>query len=479
MKIIQLTAENIKKLTVVEIKPDGNMVQITGKNGQGKTSVLDSIWWALCGTENVQKQPIRAGQEAARIELQLGKGDTVELIVERRFTEKGAYLDVKTADGAKYPKPQKMLDDLIGAIAFDPLAFMREEPKGQFEILRSLVNLSIDPAELDRQNTADFAKRTDVNRTAKAKRAAADAIAVPEGLPDATIDVNEILNRMASASDHNATIERKKTNREAAEREITTSTATADQHEAVLAADIQRMESECDARVADYQKQIDALNARIETEKNNSAMNITAHRQHVMSTVKGLRDKAAGLRKGIDDAGELPEPIDVTALRGEVESAQETNRGIQARADKAALVAEADAAERESDALTAAMDARKKQKMDAIAQADMPVPGLGFGDGFVTFNGVPLEQASDAEQLIVSTSIAAAANPKLRVLRIRDGSLLDSDALVNLAKFADERDFQIWIETVQSNSPAAIEMVDGHINENARRDPPRTSMGNT
>ena len=36
MKIITLTAENIKKLVAVEIKPDGSLVQITGKNGQGK-----------------------------------------------------------------------------------------------------------------------------------------------------------------------------------------------------------------------------------------------------------------------------------------------------------------------------------------------------------------------------------------------------------------------------------------------------------
>lgn len=49
MKIVSLTAENVKKLTVVEITPAGNLVQITGKNGQGKSSVLDAIWWALAG----------------------------------------------------------------------------------------------------------------------------------------------------------------------------------------------------------------------------------------------------------------------------------------------------------------------------------------------------------------------------------------------------------------------------------------------
>lgn len=47
MKIIALQAENVKRLVAIEIRPDGNLVQITGKNGAGKTSVLDCIWWAL------------------------------------------------------------------------------------------------------------------------------------------------------------------------------------------------------------------------------------------------------------------------------------------------------------------------------------------------------------------------------------------------------------------------------------------------
>jgi len=49
MKIVKLTAENVKRLRAVEITPDGNTVVISGRNGQGKTSVLDSIWFALGG----------------------------------------------------------------------------------------------------------------------------------------------------------------------------------------------------------------------------------------------------------------------------------------------------------------------------------------------------------------------------------------------------------------------------------------------
>lgn len=83
MKIISLQAENVKRLTAVTITPDGNLVQITGKNGQGKTSVLDAIWWALEGAANIQAEPIRKGAEEARIRLDLG-----EYVVTRTFTRK-------------------------------------------------------------------------------------------------------------------------------------------------------------------------------------------------------------------------------------------------------------------------------------------------------------------------------------------------------------------------------------------------------
>ena len=49
MKIIEFRAERFKRLSAVDITPEGNTVIISGKNGQGKSSVLDAIWLALGG----------------------------------------------------------------------------------------------------------------------------------------------------------------------------------------------------------------------------------------------------------------------------------------------------------------------------------------------------------------------------------------------------------------------------------------------
>ena len=73
MKIVKLAAENIKKLVAVEITPTGDVIRVTGKNGAGKTSVLDAIWWALGGEREIQSQPVRQGEKTAKVVLDLGE----------------------------------------------------------------------------------------------------------------------------------------------------------------------------------------------------------------------------------------------------------------------------------------------------------------------------------------------------------------------------------------------------------------------
>src|SRR5258707_8601466 len=137
MKILLLEAENIKRLHAVEIAPTGDIVEISGKNTNGKTSVLDAIWWALAGTATVQAEPIRRGAQTARIRLDLG-----ELIVTRSFKRKdgGEFttkLQVENAEGASFNSPQKMLDALVAVLTFDPIEFTRMKPREQFDAVRT------------------------------------------------------------------------------------------------------------------------------------------------------------------------------------------------------------------------------------------------------------------------------------------------------------------------------------------------------
>ena len=66
-KIITLSAENFKILKAVEIHPSGEMIEICGRNGNGKSSVLDVITSALCGAEAIPDAPVRHGKTKAEI----------------------------------------------------------------------------------------------------------------------------------------------------------------------------------------------------------------------------------------------------------------------------------------------------------------------------------------------------------------------------------------------------------------------------
>ena len=114
------------------------------------------------------------------------------------------------------------------------------------------------------------------------------------------------------------------------------------------------------------------------------------------------------------------------------------------------------------------MEERTKTKEDAIASAKMPIDGLSLSGGQVVLNGIPFDQSSSAEQLRTSVAIAMAANPKLKVIRIKDGSLLDEDGLKIIEGLASGNGYQVWIETVNTSGKIGIYMEDGavaHVNK--------------
>ena len=162
MKIIKLTANNIKKLKAVEITPKGDVVIISGKNGQGKTNVLESIWYALAGSKDIPSEPIQKGKEKGDIELDLG-----EYIVTRKFTKGGenTYLEVKNKEGAKFPSPQVLLDKLIGDVSFNPIDLMKANNRD--EMLLDIAGLSGKLVKLEEKRTEKYNQRTFENREVK------------------------------------------------------------------------------------------------------------------------------------------------------------------------------------------------------------------------------------------------------------------------------------------------------------------------
>lgn len=471
MKILQLSAENFKRISVVEITPSGNLVQITGRNAQGKTSVLDAIWVTLAGATHLQAVPIRKGADKATLQLKLG-GDKVEMIATRTIRKRKeaegftTTLTVESAEGFRAPQPQDMLDKLLGSLTFDPLAFTRKKPKEQFEELRAFVP-GVDFDKITKDNDRDYAKRTEVNRDAKRARSAEEGVQVPDSIDDTTQPVDEaaLITELSGAAEHNATIERRKERRAEAQEKIDGGPTRLKTLEDETNAAIQANQDDLDEAVRGWEAEIARFQCAIADARSSSG------RKQAEIAVRGSIAYAdAGkffddLRATVDDAPPLPEPIDTDALTANITEARQINAAIRLRDQRDAHRATAERLEAEATALTEAMATREKTKAEAIANAELPVAGLGFGDGAVTINGLPFDQASDAEQLRTSIAIAMAANPKLRVIRVRDGSLLDDDALKLLAEMAQEKDYQVWLERVSSDGKTGFVLEDGHLAE--------------
>lgn len=414
MKIVALDSENVKRLRAVHIEPDGSLVVIGGRNEQGKTSVLDSIAYALGGKELIPKRPLREGAESGRVRVQL---DDPGLVVTRTFTkEGGGTLRVENAEGAAYRSPQRMLNELVGALTFDPLDFANAKPREQLDMLRQVVGL--DFSEHDRERQAAYDARREVNREVKRLEGAVQSMPHHEDAPEEEVSASALAEELQAAEESEAAVG--------------------------------RLEGEVRQGEADFQEvgqKIEELEERLRLAK--------AKQEQIAASVRDSKARLKAARASVTPS----EPI-----RERLRAVDEHNRKHRENADRAARKAELEERRGESKKLTEQIEALDAEKERKLAETPFPVEGLGFGEEGVVFKGVPFEQASGAERIQVSVAMGLALNPKCRVLLIRDGSLLDEEHLRLVAELADRNDAQVWVEKVASDaSQCAVLIEDGSV----------------
>jgi len=418
MQIVQLTASNVKRLTAISIKPDGSTIVIGGRHANGKSSVLDSILYALGGTAALPPVPLRTGQSKGYIDLDLG-----ELKVRRTFTRKGeadytTSLEVKRANGDKVTSPQALLDSLCGKLAFDPLEFSRMKPKAQLESLKALVG--IDFTKLDQERAAIFSQRTEVNRQCAAAKATLAATPKHEGIPAAEVSISERLAALKAAEKVN--------NENFNARKLL---AWHEQNIADKAGIVAKLQEQLKAAMVAAQEAV---------------------------------TKAAAHRETVEA---LPADVDVDSLAGEVSDAEGINRKVRQNQQRETLEKSFADLSDQGDDLTRKLQTIDDCKAEAMKAAKFPVDGLGFGSDGVLLNGLPLEQANTAAQIQLSVAMGIALNPKLRVMLIREGGSLfaDETGLGLIAKLADAANAQVWIERPSLGSECSVIMEDGHAKE--------------
>lgn len=436
MKIIGLKSSNIKRLSVVEITPEGNLITIGGKNGAGKSSVLDSIAYALGGASLVPEEPIRLGQTEASVSVDLG-----DLIVTRKFrlvfkkdealqnkADTVSELIVKNKDGAVFPSPQTMLNQLIGKLSFDPLQFARSDKATRYQTLKALVNL--DTSDIDQKRANAAGRRRGLKERFTMAEARVRQLPVHMNVPEEEVNFDDVKAKMAE-------VETQKEKRAAVEKRLAAQQADAQG----MAKAIQDTEAE----LTEAEERVRKLREKLAARKDLVAV--------IANTIDALTVERDTIT--IPDSAAIQEAIDkLTEINVKVRANKLQREAMEARN---AIATELTAEEE----IIAKADADKQAAMEAVK---FPIQGLSFKDEEVLFNGLPFEQASMSEQIRSSVAIGLAMNPKVKVLLVRDGNALDSNSRKALAEQAAAAEAQVWMELVaESKDGVSVLIEDGHV----------------
>lgn len=392
-RMIELQASNFMRLQAIDITPTDGLVIVEGRNAQGKSSVLDAIFYALAGGNAQRGRPeiIRHGERKATVKVTLTDG-TQTVLITRTWSKNNdpGTLKVTDGNGTPYPSPRAMLDGLINEACFDPLAYANAPAKDQLAGLLAVVDLPFDPDQLAAERQGLFDRRTEAKRELKRLDALVDSLPIPgPDVPDEEVSVAALAAQLAEAN----------------------------------ALELQHQQAGLVYTTA--AAEVNRLKALLETAR--------------VDLDTATRAQAA-----------LPPLPDTALIAGQMATAEDTNTKVRARRQREATVLEARAAAKVADDLTAQLEAIDDRKAKALTEATMPLPGLGFDEHGVTYQGVPFSQASGAERLRVSAAMAIALNPTVRTMIVKDGPLLDDDGMALLAGIAEANNFQIIVERVWS-----------------------------
>lgn len=163
MKINKLEIENVKRVKAVKIEPNQNgLTIIGGKNNQGKTSVLDSIAWALGGE---RYKPSKSTREGSLIPPNLHIVMNNGLVVERKG--KNSTLKVTDPNGKK--AGQQLLNEFIEQLAIDLPRFLESTSQEKARILLQVIGVEDSLMTLEKEEKELYNERLAIGRIADQK----------------------------------------------------------------------------------------------------------------------------------------------------------------------------------------------------------------------------------------------------------------------------------------------------------------------
>jgi hypothetical protein len=425
VKITALEIENIKRVRAVSLDCTAQaLTVIGGKNGQGKTSILDTIMWLLGGDRYRPSQPIREGAEEGYAKITMDNG----LTVERRG--KNSSLKVTSADGKG---GQALLNQFVNAFALDLPRFMQATGKEKAQkLLDSFPTLGPELQRLNAEAKSIFEERHAIGVIADRKAKYASELPFDPSAPDKPLSGADMAARMQAALSANARND-------------------ALRHDAARARDAIRA---AQARVAMTDRRVNELKAALE-EAALEAARATADLDRATTSAAA----AAATAQDLTDQ-------DTTSIKKELEQIDSLNARVRANESKRNAEAEAEHLKENYQALTDKLETVRTRRLELLASVTMPLPGLSIDEeAELVFNGQRWDCMSGSEQLRVATAISAAMKPECGFVLLDKLEVMDTETLHDFGAWLQTRNLQAIGSRVSVGEECSIIIDDGAAKE--------------
>lgn len=402
VKINELLIENVKRVKAVQFEPSADgLTIIGGRNGQGKTSVLDAIAWALGGNNYKPSVPERDGALVPpNLHLELSNG----LIVER----KGKNSTLKVTDPNGNKSGQQLLNEFVSTLALDLPKFINGSDKDKADSLLKILGIGDVLSQLDTKENQLYAQRTEVGRIADRKKKAADEMPMYPNVPKEPVSATELIKEQQEILARNGENERKRQDAARYEQILANAQIAFDEAKAAL----QKAEQDC-------------LTAR--------------------KSAEDLHDEStAELEKNL---------AEIEAL----------NIKIRANSTKEAAEVEANNLQQEYDGLTEQIESIREERSKLLDSAELPLPGLSVKDGKLIYNGLPWDGMSGSDQLKVATAIVRKLNPQCGFVLMDKLEQMDLETLQEFGAWLKQEGLQVIATRVSTGDECSIIIEDGMV----------------
>lgn len=404
MKINKLEIENVKRIKAVKIEPTANgLTVIGGRNNQGKTSVLDSIAWALGGEKY---RPSEATREGSVIPPNLHIVMSNGLVVER----KGKNSDLKVTDPDGQKGGQQLLNGFIEQLALDLPRFMESTGKEKAQILLKIIGVGDKLTELERTEQEQYNERQAIGRIADQKEKYAKEQTYFPDAPKELVSASELIKQQQELLAQNGENQRKRANL----------------HE------LEQQSQKAMEQLQELLKYKEQLDIDLETARKSAA---------------DLQDKST------------------EALEQNITNIEEINRKVRINLDKDKAEEDALNYRNQYDKLTVAITDTRQAKTDLLKSAKLPLPELSVLDGELVYKGQKWDNMSGSDRLKVATAIVRRLNPDCGFVLLDKLEQMDLNTLQEFGKWLEEEGLQAIATRVSTGGECSIIIEDGYVTE--------------